>query len=457
MMSRVADLSVVNHIEMNATLYAQHLAELEKNWVKVLSEHGFESALITAGASPYYYGDDQHPPFHAYGHFLHWVPEPNCEHAAIWFKPGQKPLLFWYVPNDYWYLPSSAPPFTESYFEVQQYGDLDGLNLAIDKVVDNADTTLFIGPSNQSEFASGRRNSAAQAINQLDYARAFKSQFELECMQEATLKAAKGHLAAEQAFKSGCSEYEIHQQYLSASVQTEFGLPYPNIVGLNEHAATLHYQHYDVVKPDEHLSLLIDAGGKSNCYHADITRTYTTQTNSQYGALIDALDDAQQAQVSDIKPGRSYLDMHLAMSLRIAEILHSFDLLRCSPESAFERKLTDTFFPHGLGHLLGLQTHDVGGLIVDDAGTSVEAHDRFNSLRLLRKIEPGMTFTVEPGIYFIPVLLEKIRGESDINWPEVNSLIPYGGIRIEDNVFVEDDGVSNLTRTAFKQLLESES
>ncbi|MXW51108.1 MAG: M24 family metallopeptidase, partial [Gammaproteobacteria bacterium] len=114
-----------------------------------------------------------------------------------------------------------------------------------------------------------------------------------------------------------------------------------------------------------------------------------------------------------------------------------------------------TFMPHGLGHLLGVQTHDVGGWQTTPEGSEAPPPDAHATLRLTRTIEAGMVFTIEPGLYFIPMLLSRLRKEAnarEVNWPQVESMTPWGGARIEDNVLVMEGGARNLTREAFAAL-----
>jgi Xaa-Pro dipeptidase len=136
----------------------------------------------------------------------------------------------------------------------------------------------------------------------------------------------------------------------------------------------------------------------------------------------------------------------------LADVLVEQGLVRCSADAAFDRRITDVFFPHGLGHLIGLQTHDVAGHMVSPEGGSRPPPERYPALRLTRTIEAGHVFTVEPGLYFIPMLLRQLRRSThaaDVDWARVERLLPCGGIRIEDNVHVTRDGVENLTRDAF--------
>ena len=243
--------------------------------------------------------------------------------------------------------------------------------------------------------------------------------------------------------------------YLAASSQQESKLPYPNIVALNEHAGVLHYQHYDRQRPAPARSFLIDAGGRSGGYHSDITRTYSADAGDEFHALVRAMDEKQQALASAVRPGTSYIDLQEAMHRAVADLLARFDFVRCSAESAFERKITDAFIPHGLGHLLGLQTHDVGGALANEDGETVASPERFPTLRYTRSIDVGHVVTVEPGLYFIPVLLDALADSDagrDVNWPKVKRFLPCGGVRIEDNVHVGEEATENLTRPVFARL-----
>ena len=434
---------------MNLGKYSSHVTFLKDEWSSLLTAHAFDAAVVTAGTNETFYGDDQHPPFHAYGHFLRWVPQSDCENAAVLVVPDREPVLFWYAPTDYWYLPSSAPTFCEQTFDIRVFDDLNALHQALKRETSGFSDVACIGPQPSSLEPSNRLAQNEQLIRQLDYRRAFKTDFERDCMVDATNRGAQGHLAAAKAFAEDSSELEIHLAYLRASEQHEAELPYPSIVALNEHGATLHYQKYDREKPAEIRSLLIDAGGKSTCYHSDITRTYAQDQHGEFAELIAAVDGEQQALIEEIKVGTSFLDLHERMNLKISKILCDFDFVSCTPESAHEQRLTDAFFPHGLGHLLGLQTHDVGGHVANAEGSVTPFHQRYDSLRLLRIVEPRMVFTIEPGLYFIPSLLQGLNRHSDVNWEKVEQFMPYGGIRVEDNVFVEADKVVNLTRNAF--------
>ena len=139
------------------------------------------------------------------------------------------------------------------------------------------------------------------------------------------------------------------------------------------------------------------------------------------------------------------------MHHRLARLLQATELVDMSVDEMIHTGVTNVFFPHGLGHFLGLQVHDAGGFMQDERGTHLAAPEQFPYLRCTRVMEVSQVFTIEPGLYFIDSLLEPLRqGEQGkrVNWNKVEALRPFGGIRIEDNVVLHGDGVENLTRQA---------
>ena len=134
---------------------------------------------------------------------------------------------------------------------------------------------------------------------------------------------------------------------------------------------------------------------------------------------------------------------------RVGQVLVDFDLINVSAEEAVAKQITNTFFPHGLGHPLGLQVHDVAGFMSDERGTHLSAPDAHPFLRCTRVVEPRMVFTIEPGLYFIDSLLAKLsktENAAAVNWEKVETFKPFGGIRIEDNVIVHRERTENMTR-----------
>ncbi len=273
-------------------------------------------------------------------------------------------------------------------------------------------------------------------------------------MRAASVVGARGHVAARDAFFAGASEFEINTAFLSASLQDAESLPYHSIIALNTHAGVLHYQHYERQAPTERHSFLIDAGGRVNGYGSDITRTYAGEAGA-FADMVVSFDQHQLQLIEAVRTGMPYVELHELSHKAVASTLVEHQCVRCSEEAAFELGLTQTFLPHGLGHLLGIQTHDVGGQQTDPTGTHTPPPPQYPALRTTRTIETGQVFTIEPGLYFIPMLLEDLRqsdAAKEVNWSTVESFLPAGGIRIEDNVYVGENGIENLTRNAFAEV-----
>jgi len=200
--------------------------------------------------------------------------------------------------------------------------------------------------------------------------------------------------------------------------------------------------------------LLIDAGAQFRGYAADITRSYAA-TAGAYADLVAATDEAQLLLCDEIVAGRDYRDVHLTAHRLLGDAMHRLGLIKVPGEEAVDLGITGTFFPHGIGHLLGLQVHDVGGVLADSAGHERQRPKGHPHLRLTRILEPGVVVTVEPGIYLIDSLLAAAYADArrgQIDWSMVEALRPFGGVRIEDNVVATATTPENMTRDAFAGL-----
>jgi Xaa-Pro dipeptidase len=289
-------------------------------------------------------------------------------------------------------------------------------------------------------------------IDYLEYHRAYKTPYEVAMMREATRKGVRAHRAAEAAFRAGLSEFDIHLAYCAAARQDANELPYGNIVALNQNGAVLHYMELDREAPAQSRSFLIDAGASHHGYACDITRTYATDARSEFQALIDAVDAAQLKMCDQVRAGTDYKRIHLDAHLALATILKDFGVLKISPEAALETGVSGVFFPHGIGHGIGLQVHEVAGFAASDRGGRIDKPAGHPYLRMTRVLEPGMAVTIEPGLYFVDLLLEGLRkGEhaDSVDWNRIEHFRPFGGIRIEDDVVCSDGAPLNLTRDEF--------
>lgn len=427
---------------MQNTLYITHLNVLLQRYREALIHFKLDAIVISSGSVSYYYHDDNSHPFKPYAGAQQWLPFDLPSDCFIVIK-HDKPELIWPAKQDFWHQINAIPEG-----DWQKAWRLTPVNN--DKWCQALPSRCaLIGPATLSNVAF------SDALETwLNYDRAIKTEYEIECISRASKVAVKGHVAAQNAFLSGASEFEIHCAYLSATLQDSAYTPYPNIVGINEHAATLHYEHKDRNRAFRPLTLLVDAGASEFGYASDITRT-TTVLDDDFTALKNDIDRLQQTIASKAVAGKSFIDLHNEMLLGTATVLRQHDICRLSTEEQIDKRIPHHFIPHGLGHLLGLQVHDVGGRQTDRDGSVLPAPTDSPFLRLTRTLQENMVITIEPGLYFIPMLLDQLKANTanhGCNVNKIEQLIPYGGIRIEDNVVVGVENVNNLTRHAFAEL-----
>jgi Xaa-Pro dipeptidase len=429
-------------------LFSQHIATQSERADRALEASGFDALLIHAGAPPVQFLDDQDYPFKVNPHFKAWVPVLDNPGSSLLYVPGRRPKLLFYRANDFWYQPASLP--------VQEWTRaVDLLPIANPQEANAAlahlGRTAVIGPNDAEDVAGDGTRNPPDLLTRLHYDRAVKTPYELECMRRASDIGARGHEAALAAFRAGESEYTAHMRYLEACGQREEEMPYNNIVAYNEHTAILHYQRLERQAPRPLRSFLLDAGAQYRGYAADITRTHAAEPGA-FADLVAATDEAQRLLCDQIVTGRDYRDVHLTAHRLLGDVMHRVGLTRIPGADAVDLGVTSVFFPHGIGHLLGLQVHDVGGVLGDSAGHERARPEGHPYLRLTRMLEPGVVVTVEPGIYLIDSLLTAAhadRRRGYIDWATVEALRPYGGVRIEDNVVATEGLPENLTRDAF--------
>ncbi|MGD9387002.1 MAG: Xaa-Pro dipeptidase [Gammaproteobacteria bacterium] len=430
------------------SLYPAHHEALRARYGRLLGEAPYESIAVYAGSPLYRFRDDQSWPFRAGVFYQQWVPCDDHAGAMLLFRPGREPVLVLQMPRDYWHsVPESPTGAWTASFEIVVVEDAAGLRAALP---DDLSSCALVGESDATVAAwDWAAINPPELLSALEFARLYKTPYEVECVRSANIIARRGHEAARAAFLGGASEFDIHLAYLRATGHTDAELPYANIVALNEHAATLHYGRLDREPPLRRRSFLIDAGARCRGYAADITRTWPAEPGGEFAALVEALDHAQQALVAGLRSGQSYVDVHEDAQLAVAVILEDFGIVQMAPEDMVATGVSNVFLPHGVGHHLGLQVHDTGGKLADATGTPIPQPEAWPSLRNLRPIEEGNVFTIEPGIYFIDQLLDHLRESplaANIDWDLVELLRPYGGARIEDNVWMGPEGPVNLSR-----------
>jgi Xaa-Pro dipeptidase len=437
-----------------AALYPQHLEILQQRAAEALRRGDFDHLVVPSGTLHYQLFDDRDYPYAPNPQFKHWVPLTKNPGSWLVFTPGRRPTLIYLQPFDYWHVVPEAPNgYWAEHFDIVVIRKPEE---ALQHLPEHASRCAVLGES-QSALGIGSNqdftpNNPRAVLAYLEYQRAFKTPYEIAMMREASRIGVRAHRAAERAFRAGASEFGIHLVYCQAALQDANELPYSNIVALNEHGAVLHNFERDRRPPKEFRSFLIDAGASFNGYASDITRTYAFDRSGEFQALIDAMDNAQQAMCAQVRAGFDYRQLHLDAHLAIAGILHEFNLINVTPEVAVETGVSSAFFPHGIGHGIGLQVHEVAGFAESDRGGNIPKPTGHPYLRLTRVLEPGMVVTIEPGLYFIDMLLEELKDKGlgpSVNWDRVAMFKPFGGIRIEDDVVCTEDEPVNLTREQF--------
>jgi Xaa-Pro aminopeptidase len=294
----------------------------------------------------------------------------------------------------------------------------------------------------------------AEVAERLVQARRPKDEVELERMRRATAATAAGFAGVQGLIRPGVTERQI-QVELEAEFMRAGGdhLAFGTIVGVGTNSGVLHFMP-GARAAREGDNVLIDAGAEVGRYSSDVTRTYRAGAKTGFFAdLYRVVLDAQVRGIDRCRPGAEWRDVHLAVARDMTEGLVSLGILRGAPDALVEQDAHALFFPHGLGHLVGLGVRDASGYL-----PGRERSKRFG-LAFLRcdfPLQPGFVITVEPGLYFIPALLKdperRSRYRDAVNWAKVDTLLDFGGIRIEDDVLVTQGKPEVLTAAIPKTL-----
>jgi Xaa-Pro dipeptidase len=423
----------VDNVALDA-LYLDHVADLERRFARVLAEQGWDAIVIESGtAAKKSKFDDAYWPLRPCPHFQHWLPLAEAECSLV-VRPGRRPVLVRPVDTSFWERP--APPESTAFEQV----------LEVVRAKDATAARDLAGPGRVA-YVGEARESPADLVKALDALRTTKTPYEIACLEEANRRARAGHEALREAFRAGdASELDLHLLFLKATRQDDAETPYKNIVALGEHASTLHHVAYGrQARSRAAESLLVDAGATCRGYASDITRTWTRGTGaaaSAFAQLVAGIEAMQQRLCAAVKVGTPYEQLHDESHRQVGAILREVGVVKGSAEEAVASGVTRALYPHGLGHSLGLQTHDVGCALRPPRGDNP-------FLRNTSDVAVGQVFTIEPGIYFIEPLLGELRGKTSaslVDWAMVDALTPLGGVRIEDDVVVREHGIRNLTR-----------
>ncbi|KAI8904126.1 peptidase M24, structural domain-containing protein [Gorgonomyces haynaldii] len=292
--------------------------------------------------------------------------------------------------------------------------------------------------------------------------RVIKSETEIELMRYAAAVSGHAHIQLMQQVKPLATERQLHAlfEYECAKHDCHFQA-YNPIVASGKRGAVLHYgQNNGIVPEDEREFLLVDAGCEFELYASDITRTYPSggKFEGDFKTIYEIVLETQHAVLDALKDGVEWEDMHRLAAQVTLEGLIKAEIVKGDEQELIDNHIAALFFPHGLGHLIGIDVHDCGGY---PAGVERIQEPGIRYLRMRRTLKEGMCVTVEPGLYFVDAILDKAVVDPKINkYLNLPVLERFrknvGGVRIEDDVVIRKDGHDNLTGWIPKSVLDVE-
>ena len=294
--------------------------------------------------------------------------------------------------------------------------------------------------------------------------RSVKEDLEIEEIEKAVDISYEMHTTAMRMAHGGIYEREIAGRIEGIALSHGSSVSFPIILSVD--GQTLH-NHYHGNLLENGRMMVTDAGAETILHYAgDITRTVPVGGifSDRQRDIYEIVLEAEVSSINELKPGVPYRDVHLKAARIIASGLKDMGLMKGDLDEAVNAGAHALFFPHGLGHHLGLDVHDMEGLGEDNVGYDEEFRrsEQFGTayLRMGKRLKKGYVLTVEPGIYFIPALIHKWKSEGlhtgFINYDKVETYLDFGGIRIEDDILVTDSGFKLLGKPIPKTVKEIE-
>lgn len=278
--------------------------------------------------------------------------------------------------------------------------------------------------------------------------RIIKTAEEIDETEKAMAITRAMHLEGMRVARPGVAEWEVAGAVEGMALRHGGRLSFPIIC--SKHGETLHNHHYPNILSAGDIVVLDTGGVAPSGYAGDITRTLPIggRFDERQSVIYELVLEAEIRSIEAVRPGVRYLDVHLAACRILADGLTGLGIMKGDPDEAVAAGAHALFMPHGLGHMMGLDVHDGEGLDENYVGygTELERSSQFGlaSLRLGRSLQPGFVLTVEPGLYFIPALIDRWQAdgmhESFIDYDVLDSWRDFGGVRIEDDVVVTADG-----------------
>lgn len=365
-------------------------------------------------------GDPTYP-FRAHSEYF-WLTDRERPGGVIAYDPAQGWTEF------------VVPVTTEELLWTGLEGDREGVPEGTRRI---DELPAFVG-GREPRTLGATANPDQELRDALTHVRRPKDDVELERMRAAAAATAAGFAELRRLIEPGRTEREL-QIALEAAFMRSGGdfLAFETIVAAGDHAAVLHFTPTLRELRTGDL-LLVDAGAEHKGYAADVTRTYPIgdRFKAEQQLAHDAIRAALDAAIAACRPGTQWRDVHRTAALVIAEGLVELGVLQGHPETLVESGAVRLFFPHGVGHLVGLGVRDTGAASDEPSSPG---------LRLDIPLEARQTWTVEPGLYFVRPLLAREHGHEGVNWDRVHELLDFGGVRLEHNMLITDDGCELLT------------
>ncbi len=413
---------------------------------------GYVDAPRTYPASPY--------PFRQSSHFLYYVGTNRPGFAAALLPDGQEILygpaedpddLVWRGPQ---------PKITDRANDagVARAAEMSTLAADIADWRQQGTDILYLPPCRAeqavtmaqlldiplADVAPGASGELARAIVEQ---RSIKSAEEIEQLEAAAAASALMYDVAMQTIEPGITELEIAGVIRGVALARGCEQAFPPIVSV--HGEVLHNETYDNTLAAGDL-LLIDSGAESRGgYASDFTRTFPVsgKFTDKQKEIYQVVLAAQLAVISVASPKVSNRDLHKVAATTIAQGLTNLGIMKGDPDEAVKVGAHALFFPHGIGHMIGLDTHDMedlGDVVGYPEGEQRSKQFGLSFLRLAKKLKPGFVITVEPGIYFVPELIDRWKKEGKhsefIDYEKVEEYRDFRGIRIEDDVLITEEG-----------------
>lgn len=398
--------------------------------------------------------------------FFHWtfgVLESDC-FGAVEIDSGKAILFIPRFPNEYvvWKGIIYPPEHFKEKYEVDEVFYTDEIADVLEKKEPSVLLTLYGQNSDSDLFC---REAAFDGIGrfkvnkevlfpQIVECRVIKTKQELEVLRYVNRVSSEAHKKVMKKIKPNMVEFQLESMFLHYCY-SRGGCrhsSYTCIGGSGPNCAILHYGHAGA--PNDRTILngdmcLFDMGGEYYCYTSDITCSFPVngKFTDKQRKIYEAVLGASRAVMAQVKPGVSWPDMHRLANRKQLEALKEIGILKGDVDEMIKVHLGAVFFPHGLGHFMGLDVHDVGGY---PEGTERIDEPGIRSLRTARILEENMVLTIEPGIYFIDPVLDGALNNPEqavfINADVLQEYRGFGGVRIEDDIIVTADGMELMTQ-----------